>query len=86
MAKRKRVDPRVPTHRIEPGTPEMEGLLQAGYGMDIKRAQAIVEKAEGGDSTLLVSELYQKAKAMLEAFNARPVAVSTKPAWKPADE
>ena len=67
--------------RIEPGTPEMEAFLGAGYGMSIKDAEQIIRER---DENPLVHpyERYVDAKAFLQAYTATPEVISTTPGWK----
>lgn len=65
---------------IKPGTPEMEAYLGAGYGMSIKEAEAIVAEWEKDHKAWPLEEM-RKARAMLEAYRAKPVAIDRSPAW-----
>lgn len=67
--------------QIKPGTPEMEALLQAGYAMTIEEAKRIVKERDANTASHPY-ELYQNAKAMLAAYEAKPIAISTRPAYK----
>lgn len=69
---------------IRPGSPAMETFLQAGYpGMTAQRAEKIIKEAEGGNTQLLLSDLYRDASAFLAAYNARnPQPTDPKPGWK----
>lgn len=64
--------------QIKPGTPEMEALLQAGYpDMSVDKAKLIIkERKERPD--LWPYEMLERAEAFLAAYNAKPIAVSTK--------
>jgi hypothetical protein len=77
MARKPKKDKQV---RIEPGTPEMEMLLQAGYPFTIKEAEVIVKEYEAG-ATHLMSEA-KLARAMLEAYKAKPQVISETPGWE----
>jgi hypothetical protein len=68
--------------KIEPGTPEMEAFLSVGYGgMSVATAQKIIAERDK-DPHLWPFEEYQKAKAFLEAYNAKPQVISQTPGWK----
>lgn len=66
---------------IHPGTPEMENYLAAGYGLTIDEAKTIVQEWEKDHRSWPLEEV-RKAKAMLAAFNAKPRAIDTEPAWQ----
>ena len=59
----------------------MAQLLQVGYGMTIEQARTIVKERKENPA-LWPYEQYEKATAMLEAYTAKPVAVSSDPGWK----
>lgn len=70
---------------IQPGTPEMEQFLQAGYGnMTVEEARRILKVREE-NPFYYPYEVAQKAKAFLAAYESRPVAVDTEPGWKRYD-
>ena len=56
---------------VQPGTPEMEALLQAGYGMTIEEARKIIKERDE-DPVRWPLEEYRKAQAMLAAYTAGP--------------
>jgi hypothetical protein len=63
---------------IKPGTPEMEALLQAGYpDMSVAKAQQIIKERKDNPA-LWPYEVMERAEAFLAAYNAKPIAVSTK--------
>lgn len=66
---------------IEPGTPEMEAMLQAGYpGMTVDRAkQIITERAKNPQAWPL--ERAEQAQAYLDAYGSKARPVSTDPGW-----
>ena len=66
---------------IKPGTPEMAAYLEVGYGMSLERAKAII-KERTADPHTHPYELYEKAQAMLAAYNAKPEVIDTVPGWK----
>ncbi len=67
---------------IQPGTPEMEQYLQAGYGgMTVEQAKHII-KTRNENPFYYPFEMEVKAKAFLAAYEAVPVAVDTTPGWK----
>jgi hypothetical protein len=57
--------------KVLPGTPEMEALLQAGYGMSVAEAQKIIKERDENPVAWPLEE-YRKAQAMLAAYNATP--------------
>ena len=61
--------------RIEPGSKAMEQYLSVGYGMTVDQAKLIIAERDKNPA-LWPYEEYKKAKAMLAAFDAKPVAVS----------
>jgi len=65
---------------IKPKTKEMEALLQAGYQMTIEEAKEIITLREK-DPSLYPYDVYQQAKAMIEAYDAKPRAISKTPGW-----
>ena len=69
---------------VKLGSPEHAALLAAGYGMTIEQAETIIkERAEKPE--LWPYEQFEKARAMLEAFNADPkkqAPTSKRPPWR----
>ena len=66
---------------VEPGTPQAEALLAAGYNMTIEEAQQIIaERAK--DPHLWPWEDFKAAKAMIEAYTAIPQVISKRQGWK----
>jgi len=57
--------------RVEFGSPEHASLLAAGYGMTIAKARQIIEEREKKPE-LWPYEMYEKAQAMIAAFEANP--------------
>ena len=66
---------------IQPNTPQMEALLQAGYGMTVKTAEKIIKERDA-DPVRWPLERYEAAQAMLEAYKAKPPVISTRPRWQ----
>jgi hypothetical protein len=66
---------------IKPSTPQMEALLQAGYGMTVKTAETIIKERDA-DPVRWPLERYEAAQAMLEAYKAKPQVISTRPRWQ----
>jgi len=66
---------------VEPGTPQAEALLAAGYGMTIEEAQQIIDERKL-DPHLWPMEDYKRAKAMIEGYTASPQVIATRPGWK----
>lgn len=71
--------------RFEPGSAALEALLQVGYGMTKADADLIISEYKANPLTHPY-EVYKKAQAFLEAFNASPKVVSTRPAFSRSDE
>jgi hypothetical protein len=68
---------------IKPGSKDHEALLSTGYGMDKAEAGFIIKDVDtNGGNSRYPYKLYKKAQAFLEAFKAKPVVISTKPAWR----
>jgi hypothetical protein len=64
--------------RIKPGTPEMEALLQAGYpDMSVDKAKRIIKERQERPE-LWPYAMLERAEAFLAAYNAKPIAVSTR--------
>ena len=57
--------------KVEFGSPEHASLLAAGYGMTIAKARQIIEEREKKPE-LWPYEMYEKAQAMIAAFEANP--------------
>lgn len=67
---------------VQPKTKEMENLLGSGYGgMTVEKAKTII-KERGENPLLWPYEMYEKAKAFLEAYEAKPQVIDTQPGWK----
>jgi len=69
------------TVQFKPGSKEMAAFLEAGYGMSVQKAQTIIKEREENPAAWPY-EVYEKALAMLEAWKAKPEAVSTRKAWR----
>jgi len=67
--------------KIKPGTAQMEALLQAGYKMSVKTAEAIIKERDA-DPARWPLERYEAAQAMLEAYKAKPQVISTRQRWQ----
>ena len=67
---RKEVEDR--PERIEFRTKEMEAYLAVGYGMDLAKANLIIKEREAKPE-LWPYEMYEKAKAFIEAYNGKPM-------------
>ncbi len=70
--------------KVLPGTPEMEALLAAGYGMSVEEAKKIIKERDANPVAWPLEE-YRKAQALLAAYNAgarehRPS--STRQPWR----
>lgn len=72
-------------HSIKPGTQEYEAYLAAGYPDigTVEHAQEIVD-ARTKDHTAYPWEVFMRAKAFLEAYNAKPEKWTT--SHPPTDE
>ena len=57
--------------KVEFGSPEHALLLAAGYGMTIAKARQIIDEREKKPE-LWPYEMYEKAQAMIAAFEANP--------------
>ena len=66
---------------VKPKTPEMEALLQAGYGMSIATAKKIVKERDDNPQTWPL-ERYEQAQAMLAAYEAKPEVISKRAGWR----
>ena len=69
--------------KVEFGSPEHASLLAAGYGMTIAKARQIIEEREKKPE-LWPYEMYEKAQAMIAAFEANPKThgpSNTRQAW-----
>ena len=66
---------------IKPGSKEHEQLLATGYDMDKAQAETII-KERAAKPEVWPYEKLVKAKAFLEALKAKPVVISTRPAWR----
>lgn len=64
------------------GSPEHATLLESGYGFSIEDAKQIIAERDK-DPRVWPFEVYQKAKAMLAAFNVKkPIVYNTKRPWR----
>ena len=70
---------------IKPGTPEMESFLQVGYPFSIKEAERLIEERKVNPASVPY-ERARDAFAMLAAYKATPIAISTRPGWKRSAE
>lgn len=67
---------------IQPGTPEMEAFLQAGYpGMTVVKAKQIIKERKENPA-LWPYEQLEKAEAFLAAYEGKVQVISTTPGWK----
>lgn len=66
---------------IKPGTPEHAALLATGYGMTVEKAQTIISERKKNPA-IWPYEMLEKAEAMLAAYNAKPVVISTRKPWR----
>ena len=66
---------------VKPKTPQMEALLQAGYGMTIAEARTIIKERKENPVTWPLEEA-RKAQAMLEAYEATPQVISKRQGWR----
>jgi hypothetical protein len=69
---------------IEPKTIQAEALLQSGYGISVKEAEAIIKERDA-DPVRWPLEEYRKAQAMLQAYHAKPEQrrpSSTRAGWR----
>jgi len=63
-------------------TPEMEALLGVGYGgMTVASAKQIIKERDANPMAHPY-EVYQDAKAFLQAYETEGVAVSTRAGWR----
>jgi hypothetical protein len=65
---------------IKPNTPEMAAYLAGGYGITLEKARTIIKERESNPQ-LWPYEQFERAQAMVEAYSARPEAVSTREPW-----
>ncbi len=67
---------------IQPGTVEMELMLQAGYpDMTVVKAKQIIKERTENPMLWPYSEL-QRAEAFLAAYNGKAQVISTRKGWK----
>jgi len=73
----------IPPEPITANTPQLEQLLATGYPniRTVENARQIIKERDGNPA-LYPFEIYQQAKAFLEAFTTNARVVSTKPGWK----
>lgn len=62
-------------------TPEFKALLQAGYQMTLEKAETIIKERDA-DPARWPYEMYEKAQALLKAWDSQPRAISKDPGWK----
>jgi hypothetical protein len=67
--------------KIKHGSKEHASFLASGYGFTVEEARQIV-KERNENPHLWPFEKFQQAKAMLEAFSAKPAVVSTRRPWR----
>ena len=67
--------------KVKYGSKEHAALLATGYGFTIEGAKQIIKERDA-DPRVWPFEEYQKAKAMLEQFAAKPVVYNTKKPWR----
>ena len=65
---------------VKPKTAQMEALLQAGYGMTVAEAKTILKERKDNPAMWPLEEA-RKAEAMLAAYEATPVVISTRAGW-----
>ena len=65
---------------VKPKTPQMEALLQAGYGISISEAKTIIKERKENPAAWPLEEA-RKADAMLAAYEATPTVSSTRAGW-----
>jgi hypothetical protein len=66
---------------IKPKTPQMEALLQAGYGMTVVEAKTILKERKDNPVMWPLEEA-RKAEAMLAAYETTPKVISTRAGWR----
>jgi len=66
---------------VKPKTPQMEALLQAGYGLTIAECKEILKERKDNPAAWPLEEA-RKAQAMLAAYEATPVVTSKRAGWK----
>lgn len=57
---------------IKPRTKEMEAYLAVGYGMNLKKAQTIIDERKEKPE-LWPYEMLEKAQGFIEAYNGKPM-------------
>lgn len=72
----------VPAEPILAGSAALEQLLASGYPniRSVENAKQIIKERDGNPA-LYPFEIYQQAKAFLEAFNTQARVVSTRQGW-----
>ncbi len=63
---------------IKFGSPEDEAIVSAGYSMSRVEAEKIVKDYEANPAGMPYSR-YEKAKAMIERLNTKPIPISKAP-------
>ena len=66
---------------VKPKTPQMEALLQAGYGITVDEAKAILKERKENPAAWPLEEA-RKAQAFLAAYEATPQVISKRAGWK----
>ncbi|MEZ4591832.1 MAG: hypothetical protein R3D55_11930 [Chloroflexota bacterium] len=70
---------------IQPGTPEMESLLRAGYpDMTVKKAETIIKERKANPQSWPYEQL-ERAEAFLAAYNTGATVVAQNPGWERED-
>ena len=67
--------------RVKRNTPEMEALLEAGYGMNKEDAERIIKERDKDPHTHPIED-YKNAKAFLAAYSTDAIPIDTEPGWK----
>lgn len=81
MATKKNTAEKVNVPTILPETKEMELFLSAGYPFSVEEAEEII-KARKTNPASYPYEVEKNARAFLEAYRSKPVAIDTEPGWK----
>lgn len=68
-------------NHVEFGSPQHLLQLEAAYGMTKEEAELMIKDWEKDHTSYPLGEV-RKARAMLEAMKAKPVAVSTDAGWR----
>ena len=62
-------------------TPEMEALLEVGYGMNLAQAKQIIKERDADPATHSY-EKYNEAKAFIQAYETESRPVSNRKGWQ----